>query len=117
MVPVIKKIEGIDINNPREAVRQLRDHIFDLENQIEDLLMKIDNVNMLTIDLDDIKMVTDNGSEISGDKINIKGPEAQVFEVGYDRASKQFVFTMPQISKITADTIEATTIIRGGEIL
>ena len=117
MLPVIKKLEKIDVNNPREAVRQLADHIVDLENQIEDLLMKIDNVNMLTIDLDDMKMITENGSEISGDKIRIKGPEGQVFEVGYDKASKQWVFAMPQISKITADTIEATTIIRGGETL
>ena len=81
--------------------------------------MKIDNANMLPLDLDDMELYTDNGSKISGDKIKIKGPDGQVFEVGYDKASKKWVFTMPAIyaltaTRITAGTINATTITRGG---
>ena len=122
MIPMIKRLENIDLSNPKTAIRQLVEHIRDLENQIEDLLMKIDNVNMLALDLDDMELYTDNGSKISGDKIKIKGPAGQVFEVGYDKSSKQWVFTMPVISTltattITAGTINATTITRGGEKL
>lgn len=122
MIPIIKRLENIDLSNPMTAIRELAEHIRDLENQIEDLLMKIDNVNMLPLDLDDMELYTDNGSKISGDKIKIKGPGGQVFEVGYDKASKQWVFTMPEISAInattiTANTINATTITRGGVAL
>ena len=122
MIPIIKRLENIDLSNPMTAIRELAEHIRDLENQIEDLLMKIDNVNMLPLDLNDIELYTDNGSKISGDKIKIKGPGGQVFEVGYDKASKQWVFTMPEISAInattiTANTINATTITRGGVAL
>lgn len=122
MIPMIKRLENIDLSNPKTAIRQLMEHIQDLENQIEDLLMKIDNVNMLALDLDDMELYTDNGSKISGDKIKIKGPAGQVFEVGYDKSSKQWVFTMPAIATltattITAGTINATTITRGGETL
>lgn len=122
MMPIIKRLENIDLSNPMTAIRQLVEHIRDLENQIEDLLMKIDNVNMLPLDLNDMELYTDNGTKISGDKIKIKGPGGQVFEVGYDKTSKQWVFTMPNISvinatTITANTINATTITRGGEVL
>lgn len=117
MIPIIKRLENIDLSNPMTAIRQLVEHIRDLENQIEDLLMKIDNVNMLPLDLNDMELYTDNGSKISGDKIKIKGPGGQVFEVGYDKSSKQWVFTMPRISVLNATTINATTITRGGEVL
>lgn len=117
MIPIIKRLENIDLSNPMTAIRQLVEHIRDLENQIEDLLMKIDNVNMLPLDLNDMEFYTDNGTKISGDKIKIKGPGGQVFEVGYDKTSKQWVFTMPTISVLNATTINATTITRGGEVL
>lgn len=122
MIPIIKRLESIDFGNPITAIKQLAEHIRDLENQIEDLLIRIDNVNLLPLDLDDMELYTDNGSKISGDKIKIKGPEGQVFEVGWDKQSKKWIFEMPQIAElsvktITADTINADTITRGGETL
>lgn len=117
MVPILRKLENVDFNNPREGIRQMAEHIRDLENQLEDLLMKIDNVNMLTLDLDDMTMRTENGSVISGDKVKIKGPGGQVFEVGYDKELKQFVFNIPYIDEINVGTLNATNITRGGEEL
>ena len=115
MLPILKRLENIHFDNPRVAVRQLAEHIQDLENQIEDLLMKLDSANLLPLDLDDMKLYTDSGSEISGDRIRIVSPTGETFEVGYNKEKKRFIFTLP--SEITVGTINADSIIRGGEEL
>ncbi len=115
MIPILRRLENIDLDNPKVAVRQLAEHIQDLESQIEDLLMKLDSINLLSLDLDDMKLYTDSGSEISGDRIRIVSPTGERFEVGYDKEKKRFIFALP--SEITAGTIKADKIIRGGEEL
>ena len=109
-LPRLKKNE----ENPVRAVKQLEEYLELLVNQLERELMQINNVNMVDLDLDDMRLYTDDGTEISSNKLKIKSPDGQIFEVGYDKQKKEFVFTIPKISVLNAETINATTINRNG---
>lgn len=116
MFPKLPKLERTE-ENPIRAIKQIVEYLERLVNQLEKELVQIDNVNMLDLDLDDMRLYTDNGTEISSNRIKIKSPDGQVFEVGYDKKKKEFVFTMPEISVLNAGTINATEINRNGESL
>lgn len=97
--------------NPVRAVKQLVEYLEMLVNQLEKELMQINNVNMIDLDLNDMRLFTDEGTEIASNKIKIKSPDGQVFEVGYDKKKKEFVFTMPKISSFNVGTINASKVI------
>ena len=115
MYPIIERMDRIDENNTRTAVREMAAYIDRLVNQLERILLSLDSVNFNELDLSDMRMFTETGSEIAGDKIKIKCPDGQVFEVGYNKTTKQFVVTMPKISVINAGVVNADAIVRGGE--
>ena len=106
--------ENIDTQNTREAVKQILAFFDKFINQLEMVLCSLDNLNFGELDLDDIVMRTESGSEIAGDKICIKGKNGELFEVGYDKRSGKFVFTMPEITELNVGTLNAAKIIKGG---
>lgn len=96
------------------TMEQLLRYIEKLINQLETVLCSLDNLNFSELDLNDMVMKTENGSEIAGDKIRICGPENQVFEVGYDKKTRQWVFRLPETAELSVGTLNAEKIIKGG---
>ena len=114
MLALFDRLELSETKNPMEAIRQIAAYLDLLINQLERVLSSLDNLNFGTLDLSDMRLYTETGSEIAGDKIKIVGPNGETFEVGFDNQTKQFVFTMPAISEINVGTLNATTITKGG---
>lgn len=117
MIPIFEGVQGIDANNPRQAILQLIAYIGRLEQSLERCLTNIGSENLVKLNLDDLTLYTERGSEISGDKIKIVGPDKECFEVGYDREMHKFVFNLPEGCEITVGTLNAERIVRGGEEL
>ncbi len=116
MIPIFEGVSGIDTSNPRQAILQLTAYIGRLERQLEQYFMNLGSENLQKLDLDDMTLYTERGTEISGDRIKIVGPGGECFEIGYDKEKKQFVFNLPEgfdinVGRIKATSIEAKTVV------
>lgn len=114
MLARFERPENIEGKNPVVAVQQIIDYLERLVNQLETILCSLDNLNFQSLDLSDMRLYTETGSELAGDKLKIVGPNGEIFEVGYDKQTRQFVFSMPKISTLNVGTLNATTIFKGG---
>lgn len=103
MMPIFDGMEEIDLNNPKRAIAQLVNHIKRLEEKLYTILTSLDGANLLEMGLDDVTLKSESGSVITGDKIVLKGPEGESFEVGYDKTLGRFVFKLTGGSKLDVD--------------
>lgn len=115
MIPMFEGVQGIDTKNPENAIVQLTAYVGRLERLLERVLMNLGSENFGKLNLGDMILYTENGSEISGDYIKIVGSDGQSFEVGYDREKKQFVLNLPKECEIAVGTLSAERIVRNGE--
>ncbi len=117
MIPMFEGALGIDENNPRQAILQLTAYIGRLERRLEQVFMNLGSENLTKLNLDDLVLYTERGTEVSGDRIRIVSPTGERFEVGYDKGKKKFVFELPAGCEIAVGTLIAEKVIRGGEEL
>lgn len=115
MIPMFNGIRDIDLNKPNLAVAQIVSYLEGLERQLEQLFMNIGSENLQKLDLYDLTLYTERGTEISGDRIKIVSPTGDYFEIGFHRKSGQFVFSLPDGCEITVGTLNVDTI-NAGEV-
>ena len=106
-LPIFTENDDITSGSLREAVMQLNARLRSLENQLYNILTSLDSSNFAEINLDDITLKSENGSEIGGDMIRLSGG-GESLEIGYDRTAKKFVCRLP--SGTQADGLNAVTL-------
>lgn len=99
MMPMFEGVQGIDTKKPEEAIVQLIAYIGRLERHLEQVLVNLGSENFGKLNLDDLVLYTERGTEISGDRVKIVSPTGELFEVGYDKEKKSFVFALPTVEQ------------------
>ena len=106
-LPIFTENDDITSGSLREAVMQLNARLRSLENQLYNILTSLDSSNFAEINLDDITLKSENGSEISGDMIRLSGG-GESLEIGYDGTAKKFVCRLP--GGVSAGTLNVDSI-------
>ena len=65
------QLKQLNYNNPTEAVKQLANHILQLQEELEYVIMHLDSTNVSEINLGRTQVVTPSGTEFTGERFII----------------------------------------------
>lgn len=84
----IHKLQRIDENNAKDAIRKMANHINYIQEQLEYTLMNLDSRNITEIDTDQTAITNSSNSASIGSMISLSGSKGERFIAGKDSSGK-----------------------------
>lgn len=82
------KLQRIDPNNPREAIKVLENYLRQFHEELEIELMTLDSKNIIEIDTDKTTITDSSGNTAIGSYISLAGANGESFKVGKNKNGK-----------------------------
>ena len=92
-MPTFTKLQRVDANNPREAIRIMENHLRQFQEELEIELMSLDSKNIIEIDTEKTAITDSSGNTTIGPYISLKGANGESFRVGKNKDG-QFEFVI-----------------------